>query len=643
MTIATTQTFIQYLGDGTTTAFPVPFPFFGTDELVVTRRVISTGVETVLVLGVNYTVTGGNGGTGTVTATTAPAAGNQWTIERATEVLQEIDFQSNGAFPEDAVERGLDRVTAILQEVDSATNRSLRVPVSDPLTGLVLPGSVARANTVLAFDASGVPYVREINEAGILAGPTGATGATGVSWEPGSVRWWPGATIPLGWAVCNGALYSTTVFPLLYAAIGRAWTGGGDPADQFRVPDLRGRGVIGLDNMGGTAANRVTVGVSGILGSTLGGTGGSQLLHAHNHALTDPVHTHSVSVALTSDGAHNHFGAISGVFHGEGSGGFSYDGGATAFQQTGAEGNGAHSHTAVAYNTPANSGVTIASAGTGGSQNMPPVAVGNWIIKLDGALPGAGAVVTGLTIDARNYVTMGAASDQSAGLQSAINAAAAAATGSYGGVAQVDLPGGLLRLDNSVTLPSFVSLIGRGPQHTYIDLYSAATINLGTASPAAATRCQVVAGMTIGTANKTDPTTYAIAVRNTYLANVRDVTIEGAVLGILVGERTNSTRIENTVIVVNTGTSPIGIHWRGGATSADRSDILYLRNVGITGQWSNATLVLWEGFANTMDVESLRLMQAKRHFHVRLGPGGASAFPAFLNAFNIQAEGAKDW
>lgn len=379
MTIETTQTYIQYNGDGSTTAFPVPFPFFGTDEVVVTSRVIATGVETTLTLGVEYTVTGGNGGTGTVTATSAPAAGIQWTIERATEVLQEIDFQSNGAFPEEAVERGLDRVTAILQEVAGATNRSLRVPVSDPLTGLVLPGNVARANTVLAFDEDGVPYVREIDEDGILAGPAGPAGAPGISWEPGAVRWWPGASIPSGWAVCGGQLYANATYPLLYAAIGRAWTGGGDPADQFRVPDLRGRGVIGLDNMGGSAANRVTSAGSGIAGTTLGATGGSERLHLHGHTLTDPGHTHSATTGAA--GAHGH--TVPDLVVNAGSGGTI--GGVGVYADGTGVSNTASDHTHSVTVTAAGAGLSISSSGVGGSENMPPVAVGNWIIKLDGS------------------------------------------------------------------------------------------------------------------------------------------------------------------------------------------------------------------------------------------------------------------
>jgi hypothetical protein len=157
MTINTTTFRADYAGNGVTDQFPVPFIFFGLDELQVIERDQATGIETILVRGSHYNVAGGDGTIGTVTATPAPAAGKQWTIRRNTATLQQIDFNRNDPFPSDSVERGLDRATAIVQEALGLNERTLRVPTTDPEAGLVLPASVARANKLLGFDAAGAP------------------------------------------------------------------------------------------------------------------------------------------------------------------------------------------------------------------------------------------------------------------------------------------------------------------------------------------------------------------------------------------------------------------------------------------------------------------------------------------------------
>ena len=43
MTVSTTDFIVDYTGDGVSTDFAVPFPFFGDDELRVTETVIATG------------------------------------------------------------------------------------------------------------------------------------------------------------------------------------------------------------------------------------------------------------------------------------------------------------------------------------------------------------------------------------------------------------------------------------------------------------------------------------------------------------------------------------------------------------------------------------------------------------------------
>lgn len=125
----------------------------------------------------------------------------------------------------------------------------------------------------------------------------------------------------------------------IHTAIFAPW-GWGDNSTTFNVPDLRGRTVAGRDDMGGTAANRLTTAGAGIAGVNLGDAGGAQ-----THTLTTtemPAHTHTVALQA-------------------GSNPFSCGGGSTV-----------------------NSGgsTTTSSAGGGGAhQNTQPTAIVNKIIK----------------------------------------------------------------------------------------------------------------------------------------------------------------------------------------------------------------------------------------------------------------------
>ena len=46
-----------------------------------------------------------------------------------------------------------------------------------------------------------------------------------------------GVTAPSGWVLCDGSSYSTTLYPILFSAIGYTWGGYGS---SFNVPDMRG-------------------------------------------------------------------------------------------------------------------------------------------------------------------------------------------------------------------------------------------------------------------------------------------------------------------------------------------------------------------------------------------------------------------
>lgn len=100
-----------------------------------------------------------------------------------------------------------------------------------------------------------------------------------------------GGTVPPGWLLMFGQVVNIADYPRLFAAIGAVH--GGDGVTTFGIPDSRGRQTIGKDDMGGTPANRVTVGNSGINGATLGAVGGGEVV-----TLTlsqTPAHEHDVA------------------------------------------------------------------------------------------------------------------------------------------------------------------------------------------------------------------------------------------------------------------------------------------------------------------------------------------------------------
>jgi microcystin-dependent protein len=112
---------------------------------------------------------------------------------------------------------------------------------------------------------------------------------TGFVIPVGALMPFAGAAAPAGWLLCDGSAVNRTTFADLFNVIGVTY-GAGDGSTTFNLPDLRGRAAIGKDNMGGVPVNRVTVGGSGISGTTLGAAGGAEAVYLDVNSL--PPHAH---------------------------------------------------------------------------------------------------------------------------------------------------------------------------------------------------------------------------------------------------------------------------------------------------------------------------------------------------------------
>jgi len=176
----------------------------------------------------------------------------------------------------------------------------------------------------------------------------------------GGVIDFSGATAPAGFVFCYGQELSRTEYSELFDVISTQY-GPGNGTTTFNVPDYRGRVGAGKDNMGGSAASRLTT--ASVNGLILGQTGGAEThtlttgqIPAHNHTLTDPGHSHQ-----------QRRGSPQGA-NGDGDAPFTYEYGSNEYGLT----------------SSATTGITLASVGGGEAHNnVQPTIVVNKIIKTE--------------------------------------------------------------------------------------------------------------------------------------------------------------------------------------------------------------------------------------------------------------------
>lgn len=134
-----------YNGNGSVTAFAFSFKVFSTSDVQVVQTSTS-GVETTLVLGTNYTVSlnsnqDSNPG-GTVTTVVAPASGEKLTITSAIGNLQPVTLTNQGGFYPAVINDALDRATILIQQLAEKASRAATIPISSSASpNLPLPAA----------------------------------------------------------------------------------------------------------------------------------------------------------------------------------------------------------------------------------------------------------------------------------------------------------------------------------------------------------------------------------------------------------------------------------------------------------------------------------------------------------------------
>lgn len=198
-----------------------------------------------------------------------------------------------------------------------------------------------------------------------------------------------GTSAPTKWLLAYGQNVSRTTYAALFAVYSTTY-GVGDGSTTFTLPDLRGRAVVGKDDMGGVSANRLTGLSGGLNGDVLGAAGGAES-HTLSTAELSP-HTHDVdppSTSTSTNGDHGHPMRISTEDNAsiDPTGGLvlaangtlvnftSFTGtpSSTAGRQIGGDGDHTHTVNIASF--------ASASAGSGSAHNnVQPSIVGNYII-----------------------------------------------------------------------------------------------------------------------------------------------------------------------------------------------------------------------------------------------------------------------
>ena len=133
------------------TTFAVPFDFFDDDEVKIyvdgTLKTITT----------HYSISGGNGTTGTITmgsAVVGATGGSSVAVVRDVPIERTSDFSAGAAISRPALNEQLDVLTALASDLNDRVGRTLQLNDFEPAASLELPALAARKGRVIGFNSS---------------------------------------------------------------------------------------------------------------------------------------------------------------------------------------------------------------------------------------------------------------------------------------------------------------------------------------------------------------------------------------------------------------------------------------------------------------------------------------------------------
>lgn len=299
-------------------------------------------------------------------------------IERGEEGQEEAVLVTGKTSNSLTVTRGWDETSAVGHEINK--------PVEHVVTALDYEEANAHIEDISRDDHT--QYLDEtrhdaLDHSAVVAGlvvPIGGLVPYAGTTEPNS-----------SFKFANGQAISRTTYAACFGVLGTIY-GVGDNATTFNLPDLRGRFPLGQDDMGTSAAGRVTIEDA----SAPGLTGGAQQVVLTSAQM--PTHTHVQNAHTHVQNAHTHTGAtnVDQHRHAAANGGqfVLYGGtGEAATMSLGSTHSATtytaydeHQHTLQVNSTVAvNQNATATNQNTGGGQahpNLPPFLVINWLIRV---------------------------------------------------------------------------------------------------------------------------------------------------------------------------------------------------------------------------------------------------------------------